>query len=122
MANKKNKNKNAPVKVPVAKEAKPEEKNVAVVSPAEKPAKKNDNKPANKTGKNGKPRKTAKEFFLGIKAGIKSILSELKKVTWPKFGAAAKNTGIVLVVVLIFLVVCLGIDLGLTGIFSAITK
>ena len=70
--------------------------------------------------KNGKQRKSAKEFFLGIKSGIKSILSELKKVTWPKFGDALKNTGIVLGVVFIFLVVCLGIDLGLSGIFEAI--
>ena len=73
-----------------------------------------------KQSKNGKQKKTAKEFFQGIKAGIKGILSELKKVTWPKFGDALKNTGIVLGVVFIFLVVCLGIDLGLSGIFEAI--
>lgn len=115
MANKNNKTK----KAPVVKDEKPEAKSVVVAAPAEKPAKK-DKQVASKNGKNGKPRKTAKEFFLGIKTGIKSILSELKKVTWPKFGVAAKNTGIVLVVVIIFLAVCLGIDLGLTGIFNAI--
>ena len=117
MANKKNKTKKSSAPVAPAKD------NAVVVTKKDDAAvatKADKKKVAAKKGKNGKPRKTAKEFFLGIKNGVKSIFSELKKVTWPKFGAAAKNTGIVLGVVFIFLVVCLGIDLGLTGIFNAI--
>jgi preprotein translocase SecE subunit len=80
------------------------------------PSRKNPNN--TKVGKDGKPKKTAKEFFQGIGTGIKSIVSELKKVTWPKFNDALKNTGIVLVVCLIFLVVCLGIDSGLSALIK----
>ena len=114
MANKNKKTDKAPVQA-----KKPAQETAVVVNKKADVAKNNDKKVAAKN-KNGKPKKTAKEFFLGIKTGFKSILSELKKVTWPKFGTAAKNTGIVLGVVFIFLVVCLGIDLGLTGIFNAI--
>ena len=39
--------------------------------------------------------------------------SELKKVTWPGFSKVVKQTGIVLGVVLVFLVVLTGIDYGL---------
>ncbi len=36
--------------------------------------------------------------------------SELKKVSWPNFRTVAKNTGIVLLVVLFFLLIILGAD------------
>ena len=48
---------------------------------------------------------------MGMKA--KDVFSELKKVNWPSFGKVVKQTGIVLVVVLIFLVVIFGFDFGL---------
>ncbi|MFR6640251.1 MAG: preprotein translocase subunit SecE [Christensenellales bacterium] len=41
---------------------------------------------------------------------MKETFSELKKVTWPSFGEVVKQTGIVLVVVLAFLVVLIGFD------------
>ena len=40
----------------------------------------------------------------------KETVSELKKVTWPKFATVVKNTGMVLAVVLIFGLVVFGID------------
>ncbi len=58
--------------------------------------------------KDGKP-----GFFKRMGAKIKDIFSELKKVSWPSFGKVVKETGIVLMVVLIFLVVLTGFDYGL---------
>ena len=49
---------------------------------------------------------------LGVK--IKEVFSELKKVDWPSFGKVIKQTGVVLVVVLIFLIVITAFDTGLT--------
>lgn len=36
--------------------------------------------------------------------------SELKKVSWPSFKTVLKNTGIVLLVVLVFAVIIFGVD------------
>lgn len=43
-------------------------------------------------------------IFSRMAKGFKEIISELKKVTWPKTPEVVKNTGVVLVVVLFFLV------------------
>jgi len=56
----------------------------------------------------GKPPKEKKKFNLGKK--IKETGSELKKVTWPKFGEVVKKTGIVIAVVLFFTVVLFAMD------------
>lgn len=52
----------------------------------------------------------------------KETMSELKKVSWPKFKDALKQTGTVLAVVAIFMVVVLGIDLLLTWIIDLIVN
>ena len=49
------------------------------------------------------------------------MISELKKVTWPKMGTVVKQTGVVLVVVLIFLIVVTGFDTGLRELLKLIT-
>lgn len=49
-------------------------------------------------------------FFKRIGRKFKEVGSELKKVTWPKFDTVAKQTGIVLVVVLAFFLVILAFD------------
>jgi len=55
----------------------------------------------------------------GIGRKFKEIGSELKKVSWPRFPVALKNTGIVLLVVAVFLVVLLIFDLILQfGVFQ----
>ena len=41
---------------------------------------------------------------------FKETFSELKKVPWPSFGTVVKQTGIVLSVVLVFLLVLMGFD------------
>ncbi len=47
----------------------------------------------------------------GMKA--KDVFSELKKVSWPTFGKVVKQTGVVIAVVVIFLVVIFAFDSGL---------
>ena len=49
---------------------------------------------------------------------FKETFSELKKVTWPSFGEVVKQTGIVLAVVLVFLVVLIGFDFGLGKLYE----
>lgn len=52
----------------------------------------------------------------------KEVVSELKKVNWPSFKSACKQTGTVLVVVGIFMLAVLGIDSLVAWILSFITK
>ena len=55
--------------------------------------------------KNKKP-----NWFRRVGAKIKETFSELKRVTWPTLPTVLKTTGVVLVVVFVFLVVITGID------------
>lgn len=55
-----------------------------------------------KKAKDKKPNKIAK--------ALKETNSELKKVTWPKFSTVVKQTGVVLLVAAIFLLVVFGLD------------
>lgn len=52
----------------------------------------------------------------------KEVISELKKVNWPSFKNACKQTGTVLVVVGVFMLAVLGIDSLVAWILSLITK
>ena len=52
---------------------------------------------------------------------LKETFSELKRVTWPTFPKVLKSTGVVLVVVLVFLVVVTGINLGLQALLDLVT-
>ena len=65
-------------------------------------------KQKDKVKKNKKP-----GFFKRLGAKIKDIFSELKKVSWPSFAKVVKKTGVVLLVVAIFLVVITAFDFGL---------
>lgn len=78
------------------------------------PAKKTNKKSSNNGDK--KP-----NIFKRIGKGFKGVISELKKVTWPKGKEVAKSTAIVLVVVVLFFVVLFGIDYVLAGLLSLIT-
>ena len=70
--------------------------------------KEKNNKKAQKTKKSGKP-----GFFSRVGAKIKDVFSELKKVNWPSFSKVVKQTGVVLAVVLLFLVIITAFDFGL---------
>ena len=68
------------------------------------------------------PKKDNKpNFFQKIGAKIKDIFSELKKVSWPSFGKVLKETGIVIVVVLIFLVIITAFDSGLLALLRLVS-
>ena len=60
-------------------------------------------------------------FFHRAGAKIKETFSELKRVTWPKFGTVVKTTGVVLVIVLAFLIVVTGVDAGLSALLRLLT-
>ena len=67
--------------------------------------------------KNNKP-----NFFKRIGAKVKDVFSELKKVSWPTFAKVVKETGVVLVVVLVFVVIIAAFDLGLDQLLLFITN
>ena len=50
------------------------------------------------------------------------MFSELGKVSWPTFGKVVKNTGIVLVVIIIFLIIISAFDYGLGRLLDLVTK
>ncbi len=63
-----------------------------------------------------------KEKKPGLGKRIKDVFSELKRVTWPTFPKVLKATGVVLMVVLVFLVVVTGINQGLQQLLKLITQ
>ncbi len=69
-----------------------------------------------KEDKNKKP-----NFFKRIGLKIKDVFSELKKVNWPTFAKVVKNTGVVIAVVLIFLVVITAFDYGLLQLLKLVS-
>lgn len=61
-------------------------------------------------------------IFVRMGRKLKEVFSELKKVTWPTFGKVVKSTGVVLVVVVIFLVIFGAINYGLGELLKLITS
>ena len=60
-------------------------------------------------------------FFKRMGAKMKDVFSELKKVNWPTFGKVVKQTGVVIVVVLVFLVVITAFDYGLLNLLKLVS-
>lgn len=67
-------------------------------------------KSVKKDKKNTSNNKAKEGFFKRIGRKFKEMWSELKKINWPDAKTVAKNTGIVLVVVLAFFLVIWGFD------------
>ena len=61
-------------------------------------------------------------IFVRMGRKLKETFCELKRVTWPTFPKVLKATGVVLVVVLVFLVVVTGINQGLQQLLKLITQ
>ena len=72
-------------------------------------------KPA-KADKNQKP-----NIFVRMGRRLKETFSELKNVTWPTVPKALKATGVVLVIVLIFLVIVTAVNIGFTYFLEFLT-
>ena len=66
--------------------------------------------------KNKKP-----NWFRRVVSKIKEVFSELKLVTCPTFPTVLKTTGVVLVIVFVFLVVVTGVDFGLAALLELIS-
>jgi len=85
----------------------------------------NDEIVANEKSKDVKKEAKKKEkkpgFFKRLGGKIKDIFSELKKVSWPGFAKVVKQTAVVLVVVLVFLVVIFGFDFGLQALLKLVS-
>ena len=80
-------------------------------------AKKNDAQRKKATVKNKRP-----NIFVRAWRKIKETFSELKRVTWPSFGKALKSTGVVLVIVLVFMVVVTAINYGLLELLELLIR
>lgn len=61
-------------------------------------------------------------IFVRMGRKLKETFPELKRVTWPTFPKVLKSTGVVLVVVLVFLVVVTGINFGLQALLDLVTN
>ena len=72
--------------------------------------------------KQKKATKNAKANNAPKRSRTKETLSELKKVSWPSFGKTMKQTGMVISVVLLFMLVTLGIDSLLSWLLKLITN
>ena len=60
-------------------------------------------------------------WFRRAGAKIKEVFSELKRVTWPSFTTVLKTTGVVLVIVFVFLAVVTGVDALLSFLLKLIS-
>ena len=70
--------------------------------------------PKEAEAKNNKKKNKKPGIFKRMGAKCKDVFSELKKVSWPSFGKVVKQTGVVLAVVIVFLVVITAFDTGLS--------
>ena len=73
------------------------------------------------TNKNKKPNAFVR-FFKNIGRKFKETFSELKKVTWPKFSKVVKQTGVVLGIILIFLILVTAFDYGFQALLKLVTN
>lgn len=82
---------------------------------------KNESSKAKKFANNKKNTEKKPNIFKRMGKGIKGIVSELKKVTWPKGKEVGKNTAVVLTVVVLFFVILFALDCVLGGLFGLVT-
>ena len=82
----------------------------------------NANETAEKQKEVKKAKKTNKKpgFFAKLGNKIKDDFAELKRVSWPTFGKVVKQTGVVIAVVLVFLVVITAFDFGLSELLKLV--
>ena len=78
---------------------------------------KNAEKKTKKTEKNKKP-----NIFVRAWRKIKETFMELKRVTWPTLPQALKATGVVIVIVLIFLVAVTAVNFGFSKLLELLTN
>lgn len=62
-----------------------------------------------------------KRMWTGLCKGLSNMKNELKKVSWPTFSKVVKQTGVVIGVVLVFLIVITAFDFGLQALLTLVT-
>ena len=72
--------------------------------------------------KKAKPKNSKPNLFVRMGRKLKEVFSEIKKVSWPTFPKVMKQTGIVLGVVALFMVVITLMDFGLGQLLSLLTS
>ena len=83
----------------------------------------NEKKVATTDDKPAKTTKPAKEKNKGkVKEAWKGFKSELKKIVWPSWKQVLKNTGIVLVIIIICSLAIIALDYAFNGGFMALTE
>ncbi len=60
-------------------------------------------------------------IFVRMGRKLKETFSELKRVTWPTLPKALKATGVVIVIVCIFLVIITAVNIGFTELLKLLT-
>ncbi|MBO4694979.1 MAG: preprotein translocase subunit SecE [Clostridia bacterium] len=75
-----------------------------------------------KTPSRAEQGKKKESFFKRLGRWFRGLFSELKKVTWPTPKDVAKNTSVVVVVVLVFFVLLFAIDYVLAGLLSLLVN
>ncbi|MEG1510033.1 MAG: preprotein translocase subunit SecE [Clostridia bacterium] len=78
----------------------------------------NKNLPAKQPNQSKKTNPNKVGFFRRIGNAFKSMISEMKKVSWPSYKTSLSQLGIVLAVVFVFLLVLLGVDSGLGALYK----
>ena len=83
----------------------------------------NEKKVATTDDKPAKTTKPAKEKNKGkVKEAWKGFKSELRKIVWPSWKQVLKNTGIVLVIIIICSLAIIALDYAFNGGFMALTE
>ncbi len=90
--------------------------NGGFIAKGEKPQKEVKKPEKKKVNKDKKP-----NIFKRFGRKMKDVFSELKKVSWPTFPKVVKQTGVVIVVVLAFLVVITAFDFGLLNLLKLVS-
>lgn len=83
--------------------------------------KKSDPKAQQRNNKNKNNKNKRPNIFKRMWRGLKEMFSELKKVSWPGWKKTLSQTGVVLMVVLIFTAVLMVIYVALTALLGLIT-
>ncbi len=109
-------------KMPTKETAEIEKSNEVLTEVSKKEMKKQAKANEEKASKQSKTSKKKVNNAKPKRNRFKEIFSELKKVSWPTFKQTCKQTGTVLVVVAVFMLVVLGIDSLLSWIINLIVN
>lgn len=83
-------------------------------------SKKDSSKKASKKNQSQKKPNIFKRMGKSISRYFRDIISEIKKIVWPTVKSTFKNTGVVLIVMVLVGIVIFGLDTGLHALFGLV--